>query len=50
MKVKLADCVALHQDAVVRYNASKVKPATTSKTTDCLVRELLGNKRSNPSD
>ena len=51
MKLKLAECVALNQEAVVRYNASKVKPAATSKSTDSLVRELLSaKKRPNPED
>ena len=45
MRLKLVECIATNQDAVVRYNASKVKPAVTSKTTDSLVRELLSAKK-----
>jgi len=51
MKLKLAECVAMNQEAVVRYNTSKVKPTATSKSTDSLVRELLSaKKRSTPED
>ena len=49
MKLKLAECVAVNQEAVVRYNATKAKPASTSKSTDSLVKELLSaKKRPNP--
>ena len=51
MKLKLAECVAMNQEAVVRYNTSKVKPTATSKSTDSLVRELLSaKKRTTPDD
>jgi hypothetical protein len=44
IKIKLAECVAMHQDAVIRYNASKVK-TVTSKSTDSLMRELLSSRK-----
>ena len=44
MKLKLAECVATNQVAVVQYNASKVK-VTSTKTTNSLVSELLASKK-----
>ena len=45
MRLKLAECVATNQDAVVQYNASKVKAVTSTKTTNSLVSELLAGKK-----
>jgi hypothetical protein len=51
MRLKLVECVATNQDAVARYNTSKVKPAVTSKTTNSLVSELLAaTKRPFPQE
>ena len=44
MKIKIADCIAEHQDVIAAYNASKSKPST-AKSTETLARELVARKR-----
>jgi hypothetical protein len=44
MKLKIAECIAAHQDAIVTHNASKMKPSAI-KSTEALARELMARKR-----
>ena len=44
MKLKIAECIAAHQDVIVAHNASKMKPSAI-KSTEALARELMARKR-----
>ena len=44
MKIKIADCIAAHQEVIVAHNASKMKPSAV-KSTEALARELMARKR-----
>jgi len=49
MKLKIAECIAAHQDAIVTHNASKMKPSAI-KSTEALARELMARKRQASSE
>jgi hypothetical protein len=44
MKLKIADCIAAHQEVIVAHKASKMKPSAV-KSTEALARELMARKR-----
>ena len=44
MKIKIADCIAAHQEVIVAHNASKMKTSAV-KSTEALARELMARKR-----
>ena len=43
MKIKIADCIAAHQEVIVAHKASKMKPSAV-KSTEALARELMARK------